>query len=101
MSEYEEREEKLRMIARKIQESGLSFPDIRDREWSKIDSDAATLLNYLVQAENIFVGLDEYQMENGQCYPEIEDMMLQISNLREKYTNFVDKNLDILKVNLK
>ena len=41
---------------------------------------------------------DEYQMENGQCLPEFEDFMLQISDIRSRYSDFVNKNLDVLKI---
>lgn len=44
------------------------------------------------------VDLDEYQMENGQNYPEIEDMMLQLGELRNNFTNFIDNNLELLKL---
>lgn len=101
MENCDEREEELKNIASKIQDSGLQFPDCREREWMKINSDSAKLLNLLIQTENIFLDLDDYQMNNGQCYPEIEDMMLQIGYLRSKYTEFVEKNSEILKINLK
>ena len=74
------REKELKMIAKKIQGSDLKFPDIREREWSKIDSKVSKILNYLIEAENILVDLDEYQMENGQNYPEIEDMIYNWEN---------------------
>ena len=96
--ELKKREEELKMIAKKIQDSGLKFPDIREREWSKIDSKVSKILNYLIEAENILVDLDEYQMENGQNYPEIEDMMLQLGELRNNFTNFIDNNLELLKL---
>lgn len=96
--EIKNREEELKMIANKIQQSGLQFPDIRRREWMNIDSKVSILLNYLIEAENILLELDEYQMENGQKYPELEDMMLQMGELRNQYTEFVDRNLELLKI---
>lgn len=96
--EIEKREEELKMIARKIQESGLQFPDVRDREWSKLDSKVSRVLKLLVEAEDIMVELDEHQMENEQNYPEIEDMMLQLGELRGNFTNFIDNNLELLKL---
>ena len=74
--------------------------DIRYRVWSKKDNPAARLLNLLIEAENILIELDDYQMNNNQCYPEIEDMMLQIGAIREDYTKFVEKNIDILKIDI-
>ena len=97
-NELEIREEELQMLANKIQDSGLSFPDIRDREWLNSDSKASKVLNLLIQAENLLIELDELQMENGQNYPEIEDMMLEIGELRSSFTNYVDNNLDLLKI---
>lgn len=96
--ELQKREEELKMIAKKIQDSGLQFPDIREKEWLKVDSKVSELLRLLIAAENIMLDLDEYQMENGQCYPEIEDMMLQLGELRNSYSKFIDNNLDLLKL---
>lgn len=76
------------------------YPDIRKKEWRKLNCDAARLLNLLISAEDIFISFDEYQMENGQCYPEIEDMMLEIGELRDEYIKFVEKNKDILDINI-
>ena len=95
------RKETIEMIARKIQDSGIQMPDIRERSWKNIDSDTAKLLNLLIEAEDILIKLDEYQMENGQNYPEFEDFMLQIGDIRARYTEFVDKNLDILDIKIK
>ena len=85
------RKETIEMIARKIQDSGIQMPDIRERSWINIDSDTAKLLNLLIEAEDILIKLDEYQMENGQCYPEFEELMLQLAEIRAKYTNPIDK----------
>lgn len=71
---------------------------ILEREWLKVDSKASKLLKLLMEAEDIMITLDEYQMENNQCYPEIEDMMLQLGLLRDKYSKFVDNNLELLKL---
>lgn len=96
--ELQKREEELKMITKKIQNSGLQFPDIREREWLNVDSKVSELLKLLIAAENIMFDLDEYQMKNEQCYPEIEDMMLQLGELRNSYSKFIDNNLDLLKL---
>ena len=72
--------------------------DIREKEWMKNDSKVASLLKLLIEAENILIDLDEYQMDNDQCYPEIEDMMLQLGEIRNDFTEFVDNNLEILDI---
>lgn len=96
--DIERRKEELEMIARKIQESKIQMPDIRERNWRNRDCDASRLLNLLIEAENLLLKFDEYQMENDQCYPEFEDFMLQIGDIRAKYTDFVDNNLEILEI---
>ena len=100
MNNSEKRGEIMSEIARKIQESGRILPDIRNREWSKLEVPAAKLLNLLIEAENILIELDDIQMNNDQCYPEIEDMMLQLGEIRSNYINFVDNNLDILDIKI-
>lgn len=99
--ELDLRKETIEMIARKIQDSSIQMPDIRERSWKNIDSDTAKLLNLLIEAEDILIELDEYQMKNGQNYPEFEDFMLQIGDIRARYTEFIDKNLDILDIKIK
>ena len=99
--EIERRKEELEMIARKIQDSKIQMSDIRERDWKNINCNAAKILNLLIETENLFIDLDEYQMENDQCYPEIEDIMLLIGDIRERYTNFVDNHLEVLEINKK
>lgn len=98
---FEKRKDELEMIARKIQESKIQMPDIRERNWRNINCDAAKILNLLIETENLLVKFDEFQMNNDQCYPEIEDLMLLIGDVREKYTDFVDRNLEVLEINIK
>lgn len=98
----EERKENMMQLAEDIQNSGLNFPDIRKREWGKLDDvPAAKLLQLLIEAEDIFLELDDFQMSHEQCYPEIEEMMLQIGVLREQYTNFVDSHIEVLDIKQK
>ena len=99
--DIEIRKEELEMIARKIQESNIQMPDIRERNWRNIECDASRLLSLLIEAENLLLQFDEYQMENDQCYPEFEDLMLQVGEIRAKYTDFVDKNLQVLEIKTK
>jgi hypothetical protein len=98
MQNFEERKELTQKIADKIKKSGKQLPDIRLRDWSNNNTPASKLHNLLIEAENILLYLDDIQMKNDQCYPEIEDFMLQIGALREKYTNFVDNNKKILDI---
>lgn len=86
-------------MVKNIQNSEFHFSDIREREWGKLDDvKAAKLLQLLIETEDIFLDLDDFQMSHEQCYPEIEDMMLQIGVLREQYTNFVDSHMEVLDI---
>ena len=86
-------------MVKNIQNSEFNFPDIRERAWGKLDDvKAAKLLQLLIEAENIFLDLDDFQIAHKQCYPEIENMMLQIGVLREQYTNFVDSHMEVLDI---
>lgn len=86
------------MIVKEIKESGLKFPDIREKEWMSLDTKVSKLLKLLIEAENILMEFDEYQLEHNQCYPKIEDMMLQLGDLRNSYSNYIDDNMEILKI---
>lgn len=97
----EKRKEKLKMIAKKIQDSGLNFPDIRNRDWMDYDSAAAKILKLSIELENLLIDLDDYQMKNDQCYPKIENMMLEFGDFRKKYTNFIDNNIEVLEIKIK
>lgn len=91
-------EDKLERIYKRIKETGHYNNDIRLQPWYILDCDASKILNLLIEVENLFTKFDEYQMENGQCHPEFEDFMLQISDIRARYSDFVNKNLDVLKI---
>lgn len=88
-------------IERKKENNCFQVTDIREREWKKLDVPAAKLLQLLIEAENLFLDFDDYQMSHDQCYPDIEDMMLQMGILRENYTNFVDSHIEILNIKQK
>jgi len=73
--------------------------DIRYREWLKYDTKISQVLMHIISAENILGELDDYSLENGQCYPEIEELYNQLAAVRADLTKYVDENLDILKIN--
>lgn len=70
--------------------------DIRERDWLKLNTPAAKALKYILEAEDILISLDDYQMENNQAYHEIEDMMLSIGDLRKRYTKYIDNHEELL-----
>jgi hypothetical protein len=72
--------------------------DSRKRKWINKKCDAAKLLQLLIASEDIFDDLDDYQMANFQNYPEIEDMMLQITMLRIDYAKYIDEHPELLEI---
>lgn len=79
---------------KKIFNKGIQ--DIRERDQLKLNTPAAKVLKYILEAEDILISLDDYQMENNQAYHEIEDMMLSIGNLRNRYTKYIDSHKELL-----
>lgn len=70
--------------------------DIRYREWLNLNTLASKCLKSIIEAENILMSLDDYQQKNNQCYPEIEDLMLKIGDLRRNYTKYMDEHEEII-----
>ncbi|MBR6948748.1 MAG: hypothetical protein IKH54_01005 [Bacilli bacterium] len=70
--------------------------DIRYREWLNLNTPASKCLKNIIEAENILISLDDYQQKNNQCYPEIEDLMLKIGEVRRSYTKYMDEHEEII-----
>ena len=73
-----------------------SLKDIRFREWINYNTDISKALKLLIELEDIFYDIDKISLDNDQCYPEFEDFMLQIGEIRKEYTRYVDDNKFIL-----
>lgn len=73
--------------------------DIRYREWLKYDTKISQALIHIISAENILGELDDYSLENRQCYPEIEELYNRLAALKSDLTKYVDENPDILNIN--
>lgn len=101
MMNMQNRQEMINEIVKKIQDSGVDFKDIRYRNWLNSNGVAAEVLAAFIYLENLLMNLDEYQMENNQIFPYIEDFVLQVGDLRDKFTNYVDSNQELLSVKLK
>lgn len=99
--ENNERLEKTTNISNKIQNNVILLDDIRNKEWLKKDSTVSDIQNKLIDAENLLMSLDEYNTNNGLNYDYLEDFMLQIGNIREAFSNYVDKNLELTDIKLK
>ena len=72
--------------------------DIRDREWLKCNTKISQALLHIINAENILNELDDFSLDNDQCYPDIEDFYNELANLRFRITKYVDENQDILNI---
>ncbi len=72
--------------------------DIRYRDWIDLDTRVSKVLKLLIEAEDIMHELDDYQLFNGQKYPEIEDLTNQLSCLSEDYTKYIDKHKELIKM---
>ena len=72
--------------------------DIRKKEWINLNTKASAALKKIIEAEDILIELDDYQMNNGQSYPELEDMMLEMGIFRKKYTNYIENHIELLEL---
>ena len=82
----------------KRKEEIMTLKDIRLRDWQKLDTRVSKILNLLIEAEDILGEIDDYQMDNDQCYPDIEDIYNQVANIRGEYTIYIDNNLELLEI---
>lgn len=95
-----EKIENMKELARQIQESGLKVEDIRNRYWMKNESNVAKILTKLIEVEDLLFELDDFNTTNDQDYDQIEDFMLQIGDLRSKFTEYVDENPKLIDVKI-
>ena len=96
-----ERLEKITNIDNKIINNVILLDDIRNKEWLKKDSTVSDIQNRLIEVENLLISLDEYNTNNDLNYDYLEDFMHQIGNVREAFSNYVDKNLKLTDIKLK
>ena len=99
MNSEESRIAKMVMLGEEINKVKEKMKDIRYRDWLKYDSKISQAVLYIINAENILSELDEFSMDNDQCYPEIETLYNKIASLRAEILEYVYKNPDILGVN--
>ena len=92
----EDRIKKIDEIIDMVKDHNVELKDIRERDWLVLNTPAAKALKHILEAEDILISLDDYQMENNQAYKEIEDMMLSIGDLRSKYTKYIDSHEELL-----
>ncbi len=85
-------------LSDQIKEAEGKMKDVRFREWLKLDSKISQALLYIINAENILGELDDFSLENDQCYPEFEDFCNEIAAVRAEITRYVDENPEILEI---
>lgn len=73
-----------------------TLKDIRFRDWINYNTDISKALKLLIELEDIFYDIDKISLDNDQCYPEFEDFMLQIGEIRKEYTQYIDDNKFLL-----
>ena len=72
--------------------------DIRYTEWINDKSKVSLVLKKLIEVEDLLIDLDEYNTNNNLDYDNLEDFMLQIGELREEFTDYVEKNTDLKEI---
>ncbi len=72
--------------------------DIRYKEWINDKSKVGLVLKKLIEVEDLLIDLDEYNTNNNLDYDNLEDFMLQIGELREEFTDYVEKNTDLKEI---
>lgn len=85
-------------IEKEINKVKEQMKDIRYREWLKYDSKISQAVLHIISAEDLLAELDEFSMDNDQCYPEIETLYNKLAFFRAEILKYVDKNPDILDV---
>lgn len=72
--------------------------DIRYKEWINDKSKVSLVLKKLIEVEDLLIDLDEYNTNNNLDYDNLEDFMLQIGELGEEFTDYVEKNTDLKEI---
>ena len=89
---------KMVMLGDEISKMDGKPKDIRYREWLKYDTKVSQALLHIINAENLLGELDDFSVENGQCYSEFEEFYNIIASLRADLLKYVDENPDILNI---
>lgn len=74
--------------------------DIRYKEWICLNTPISNTLKSIIETEDLLSELDDYSTNHNQCYPIFEDLKLQISSIRREFTAFVEKNREVLEINM-
>ena len=92
----QERINTLIKLGEEIKKREDKMTDIRPRDWMNLDTRVSKVLKLLIEAEDILMDLDDYQMGNGQYYTDFEELYNQLADVREHFANYIDKHLELL-----
>ncbi len=92
----QERIEELLKLGEEVKKREDKMTDIRPRDWMNLDTRVSKVLRLLIEAEDILMDLDDYQMGNGQYYTDFEELYNQLADIREHFADYIDKHLELL-----
>ena len=89
----QERIDALIQLGEEIKKREDKMTDIRPRKWMNLDTRVSKAL---IEAEDILMDLDDYQMGNGQYYTDFEELYNQLADVREHFADYIDKHPELL-----
>lgn len=75
--------------------------DIRFRSWMEEDTRISKALKLIIEAEDILMDFDDYQLWKDSKYCDFEEFHNQLAYLRSNLLEYVDKTPDVLKLDKK
>ena len=92
----QEKIDALLKLGEEIKKREDKMTDIRPRDWMKLDTKVSNVLRLLIEAEDILMELDDYQMGNGQYYTDFEEMYNQVADTREHFAKYIYSHKELL-----
>jgi len=92
----EERINELIKFGEEIKKREGKMKDIRERDWMNLDTYVSKVLRLLIEAEDILMDLDDYQMGNDQYYSHFEELYNQVAETRADFTKYIDEHKELL-----
>ena len=86
---------------KKREEQIEKMKDVRLRDWMETNTYVAKVAKLLFEADNILLDLDDYQMQQDQIYPYIEDFELKVNSLLHEFIKCIDENKELLLIDEK
>ncbi len=92
----QERINTLIKLGEEIKKREDKMTDIRPRDWMNLDTKVSKTLRLLIEAEDMLMEFDDYQMGTGQYYTDFEELYNQLADVREHFADYIDKHLELL-----